>query len=74
MSATRLAHGSLFADVLRVPSDCDRQVWVYIVQRHGSPDILAMGTCPTEKGARELAQKIMKEMQETKETDAAAAS
>jgi hypothetical protein len=71
MSATRLIRGNLFADVLRVrhePGD----VWVYIVQRRGLPDILAMGTCPTQDQANELALKMMDEFKSS--SDAAAAS
>ena len=71
MAATRLTRGNLFADVLRVrhePGD----VWVYIVQRKGLPDILAMGTCPTQQEAKDLALKIIEEFRSR--ADAAAAS
>ena len=60
MSATRLHRGPLFADVLRVRHEPE-EVWVYIVQRKGLPDILAMGTCPTQAEAKKLALKMMDE-------------
>jgi len=71
MPATRLTRGNLFADVLRVrrePGD----VWVYIVQRKGLPDILAMGTCPTQEQATESALKIIEDLRSR--ADAAAAA
>ncbi len=62
-----------FADVLRVRDTHLKELWVYIVQRTGSPDILAMGTCTSQKAAEELALKIISDMQARK-TDKAAAS
>jgi hypothetical protein len=72
MSATRLTHGDLFADVLRIRQAPHEEVWVYIVQRQGSPDVLSMGTCTTQAAAEKLAEDVMRELQSR--SDAAAAS
>ena len=74
MSATRVTRGELFADVLRIRQAPQEEVWVYIVQRHGSPDILGMGTCATQAAARKLAQEVMRDLQSRTDADAAAAS
>jgi hypothetical protein len=50
----------LFADLLvdrRGPSD----VWMYVVQRRGQPDILAMGSCQSEDEARETATRLLRQ-------------
>ena len=72
MSATRLTRGELFADVLRIRQAPHDEVWVYIVQRRGSPDILGMGTCTTQASAKKMAEDVMRDLQSR--TDAAAAS
>jgi hypothetical protein len=72
MSATRLTCGDLFADVLRIRHAPYEEVWVYIIQRHGSPDVLGMGTCHTQTAAKKLAEEVMRDLQTR--SDAAAAS
>jgi len=54
MSPLRITRGSLYADILvdrRGPTD----IWIYVVQREGNPEILAMGSCHSESEAREAA-------------------
>ena len=56
----RITHGNVYADILRDrrgPED----IWIYVIQRQGSPDILAMGTCATEADARKVANKALRE-------------
>ena len=58
MAATRLVYGDLYADVLhdtRGPTE----LWLYVVQREGSPEVLAMGQCSSEESAKDLARKYM---------------
>jgi hypothetical protein len=54
VTATRLKHREFYADVI-----CDwrdrEPVWIYVVQRHGSPEILAMGSCNSQEEAIEYA-------------------
>ncbi len=58
MSPFRVTRDDLFADILvdrRAPDD----VWVYVVQRLGSPEILAMGTCSSQEKATQLATELL---------------
>ena len=51
---THLKHGRFYADILtdwRDPRPC----FIYVVQRHGSAEILAMGACNSEEEAIEYA-------------------
>jgi hypothetical protein len=60
MSAIRVSRGNLYADILRDtrgPSD----IWIYVVQREGSPDVLAMGTCASREEAESVAAKVMRQ-------------
>lgn len=64
MSPRRLTRGNIFADILRDrrgPAD----VWIYVVQREGSADILAMGTCHTEDDAIQAATHAMAQFRTT---------
>ena len=60
MSPFRITHGNLYADIL-----LDRRgvedIWIYVIQRAGSPEILAMGSCRSEAEAREVAATAMKD-------------
>ena len=69
MSAIRITRDNLFADILvdrRGPVD----IWVYVVQREGQPDILAMGSCHSEAEARQVAAHALRQFK----ADSAAAS
>ena len=59
---TRLVHGDLFADI--VP---DRKqpvsVWFYVVQRSGSPKVLAMGSSHSEAEAEKDALNTIRDLQ-----------
>ncbi len=60
MAPFRLTRGNLYADIMvdrRGPSD----MWMYVVQREGSPEILAMGSCQSEDEARAAAAQSMKQ-------------
>lgn len=60
MSTMRIHHGEVFADVLvdrRGPCD----IWMYVIQREGKPDILAMGSCHSEAEARETAANVLRQ-------------
>ena len=59
MSAIRITRGVFFADVLRVRDTSLGELWVYIVQRTGSPDVLAMGTCASREAAEKLARQMV---------------
>jgi hypothetical protein len=61
VSAIRLTWGQLYADVLY---DCRaaEKVWIYVVQRVGSPDVLAIGSCFTREDAERLARKTMRDI------------
>ena len=54
LAAIRISLGELYADIL-VDRRGPRDVWMYVIQREGSPDILAMGSCDSEKEARKTA-------------------
>ena len=71
MSVIHLTHGDLYADLVR-----DRrapEIWLYVIQREGSADVLAMGSCASEKGARAIATRLMLEFSEH-DSSAASAS
>lgn len=58
MSPIRVTRDDLFADILvdrRAPDD----IWFYVVQRQGSPEILAMGTCDSQEKATQLATEVL---------------
>ncbi len=58
MSPIRVSRDDLFADILvdrRAPTD----VWVYVVQREGSPEILAMGSCNSQEKAVAVATELL---------------
>lgn len=60
MTPFRITHGSLFADILvdrRGPYD----IWIYVVQRQSSPEVLAMGSCNSEEEARSAATSAMRQ-------------
>lgn len=74
MSPIRLTRGVFFADILRVHDVFNDELWVYIVQRTGSPDVLGMGSCTTREAAEKLANKVMAERAGESDSDAALAS
>jgi len=62
MRVARISRGNLYADILedtRGPG-----VWLYVVQRAGSVDVLALGSCATREAAEEVAQRIMTDWQD----------
>ncbi len=62
MSYFRLTRGNVYADILldrRGPKD----IWMYVVQREGSPEILAMGSCRTEAECRKTAAQALKQFE-----------
>ncbi len=69
MSAIRIVRGEMYADIL-VDRRGAGDVWMYVVQREGQPDILAMGSCASETEARDAAWKALRLFK----PDAAAAS
>src|SRR5438067_1447949 len=63
-AVTRLKHGEYYADI--VPDHRGRvrgrtRLWFYVVQRHGSPDILAIGSCGSEQEAVDSATEAIGE-------------
>ncbi len=60
MSAIRLTQGLLYADLV-VDRRSPQPVWMYVVQRKGSPEVLALGSCLSEQEARDTAKRFMKE-------------
>ena len=59
MSALRI-HGDLFPDIL-VDRRCRGERWIYVVQREGSPEILAMGDSTTREQATEQAARVLQQ-------------
>jgi hypothetical protein len=59
MSPDRIKRGDLFADILVDRRNPEGEIWHYILQRSGSPDILFWGNCPTREEAVELATRIL---------------
>ena len=58
MSPFRVTRDDLFADILvdrRAPAD----IWIYVLQREGSPEILAMGTCNSKEKAMSVATELL---------------
>ena len=69
-AAMTCTHGTYFSDIIR---DCrGPDLWLYVVQRHGARDILAMGSCTSEKAARETAITRMREVTGADDASAAA--
>jgi hypothetical protein len=70
MSAKRITRGNVYADILvdrRGPHD----IWHYIGQREGSPDILFWGHTPSEQIAIQIAESLLKEYRTRVVTSAA---
>lgn len=59
--AIRLNWGKLYADILRDERGA-KAIWMYVVQRAGSPEILAMGSCRTRRAAEKFAEETMREL------------
>ena len=57
MSRVRITRGKFYADIIR--DRHDPGLWLYVVQRVGSMDILAMGSCHSEMMASETATHAM---------------
>ena len=55
-----LVLGPFYADILR--DRRDPNIWIYVVQREGSADILAMGTCTSEQLARDISTARMRDL------------
>jgi len=55
-----LTHGDLYADLVR--DRRDRDLWLYVIQREHSADVLAMGSCSSEQAARETATRLMQDL------------
>jgi hypothetical protein len=60
MSAARTHHGPFYTDIVADPHGSG--VWFYVVQRTGSADILAIGSCDSEEAARKVATATMKQL------------
>jgi hypothetical protein len=58
MPNTRLKYGEYYADILTSWRD-GRAFFVYVVQRHGSADVLAMGSCESEQEAIAFAEEAI---------------
>jgi hypothetical protein len=61
---TRLKHGQFYADIVpdrRARARGRTRLWFYVVQRHGSPDILAIGSCASEQEAVDSATEAIGE-------------
>ncbi len=57
MPNLRITAGNHYADI--VQDRRDSHLWVYVIQREGSSEVLAMGTCTDETQCKELAQRIL---------------
>lgn len=60
MALFRLTRGNVYAEIMvdrRGPYD----VWMYVVQREGSSEIIAMGSCHTENEARAVASHALEQ-------------
>jgi hypothetical protein len=55
VSSHRITVGNLYADIL-VDRRVSPEIWLYVVQREGSPEVLAMGSCASEDEAKKVAQ------------------
>ena len=66
-----LTHGNYYADIVRDRRDLN--VWIYVVQREASTDVLAMGSCHSEQAAREVATHRMRELAAADDGNATAA-
>ncbi len=53
MAEVRLRRGEYFADIIRDKQYPD--IWMYVVQRQGSSEILALGSCHSKEEARTAA-------------------
>ena len=63
MTTTRLKTGPFYADIVR--DRRDPSLWIYVVQRVDSSDIVAMGTCTSEQQCREVARKAMADLRKS---------
>jgi hypothetical protein len=61
MAAIRHSSGKLYADIIHDEHGA-REIWIYIVQQSGSPEILEMGSCATREAAEKLADESMRQM------------
>ncbi len=66
MRATRLKRGDFFADII-VSTHAGEQIWMYVVQRYGSKEILAMGSCHSEDYAISTASDAIDELRGTEQ-------
>ena len=60
MSTKRITRGNVYADIL-VDRRGPNEIWHYIGQREGSPEILFWGHSPNEKIAVEMAEALLKQ-------------
>jgi hypothetical protein len=59
MSPKRISFGNMYADILVDRRLVGREVWHYILQREGSPEIVYWGTCGTEAEATKYAKDLL---------------
>lgn len=62
MLVRTLNEGEYFADILTNLRD-PRQYFIYVVQRNGSADVLAMGCCDSENEAVACASRVIEQLQ-----------
>lgn len=59
-SEKRLTQGEFYGDI--IPDRLVPDIWFYVVQRRGSPDILALGTCTSAHSARAMAARSLEDL------------
>jgi hypothetical protein len=71
MSPHRITVGNLYADILVDRRDPTQEIWHYILQREGSPEILFWGTCRTMEEATQYAKDLLNQFRAHAVTSAA---
>ncbi len=59
MAQQRIVSEPFFADVMQ--DTRDPSLWVYVVQRHGSDEILSLGTCTDREQCAEMAATVLEQ-------------
>jgi len=59
MSPHRITVGPLYADILVDRRDRTQEIWHYILQREGSPEIMYWGNCHTREEAESCAKALL---------------
>ncbi len=57
MGGVHLKSGDYYADL--IPDKQFPGIWIYVVQRQGSPEILALGSCHSQEEARTAAKEAI---------------